>query len=66
MYTVCLNNKLTHQTSFSDPESSQQTSYESERWLRAWKTISYRRRKSDDVASKWKSLVGAVKRKNKL
>ena len=45
-----------------DPEPQLQ---ESERWSKAWKTISYRRRASEDVTNKWKSLLGAVKNKNR-
>ncbi|XP_063674075.1 uncharacterized protein LOC134811239 [Bolinopsis microptera] len=48
-----------------DPEPQLQTPQKSERWSKAWKTISYRRRASEDVTNKWKSLLGAVKNKNR-
>ena len=48
-----------------DSEPQLQITQESERWSKAWKTISYRRRASEDVTNKWKSLLGAVKNKNR-
>ncbi|KAL5258224.1 hypothetical protein ACHWQZ_G013005 [Mnemiopsis leidyi] len=50
----------------SEPHKHLQPVVEPEHFNKAWRTISYRRKTSEDVTNKWKSLVGAIRKNNRV